>query len=56
LVAVKDGKLYVFQDDGAGGYHAYPVCGNEVFTKYPAIAARIAALLGTDIKRLSRLE
>jgi len=55
LVAVKDGKIYAFQDDGAGGYHAYPVTGNEVFTKYPAIARQIAALLGTDIKRLSRM-
>ena len=56
LVAVKNGKIYVFQDDGAGGYHAYPATGNEVFTKYPAIAAQIAGLLGTDIKRLSRMD
>jgi hypothetical protein len=55
LVAVKDGKIYVFQEDGAGGYHAYPSSGNEVFAKYSAVAARIAALLGTDIKRLSRM-
>ncbi len=55
LVAVRDGRIYVFQDDGTGGYHAYPATGNEVCTKFPAIAPRIAALLGTDIKRLSRL-
>jgi hypothetical protein len=56
FVAVKNEKIYVFQDDGAGGYHAYPVTGNEVFTKYPAIARQIAQLLGTDIKRLSRMD
>ncbi len=55
LVGVKDGKIYVFQDDGAEGYHAYPATGNEVYTKYPAIASRIAALLSTDVKRLSRM-
>jgi hypothetical protein len=55
FVGVKDGKIYVFQDDGAGGYHAYPATGNEVYTKYPAIAGRIAALMGTDVKRLSRM-
>lgn len=55
LVGVREGKLYVFQDDGAGGYHAYPATGNEVYTKYPTIASRIAALLNTDIKRLSRM-
>jgi hypothetical protein len=55
LVGVKNGKIYVFQDDGAGGYHAYPVTGNEVYTKFPGIAPRIAALLGTDIQRLSRM-
>ncbi len=55
LVGVRGGKLYVFQDDGAGGYHAYPATGNEVFTKFPAVAPRVAALLGTDIKRLSRM-
>ena len=55
LVGVRNGRIYVFQDDGTGGYHAYPATGNEVFTKFPAIAPRIATLLGTDIKRLSRL-
>jgi hypothetical protein len=54
-VGVRNGRIYVFQDDGTDGYHAYPATGNEVFTKYPAIALRIAKLLGTDIKRLSRL-
>jgi hypothetical protein len=56
LVGVRNGKIYVFQDDGAGGYHAYPSTGNEVYTKYPAIAPRIAGLLGTDVKRLSRMQ
>jgi hypothetical protein len=55
LVGVKNGKIYVFQHDGADGYHAYPATGNEVYTKYPEIANRIATLLGTDIKRLSRM-
>jgi hypothetical protein len=55
LVAVRNGKLYVFQDDGVGGYHAYPATGNEVYTKFPGVASRIAALLGTDIQRLSRM-
>jgi hypothetical protein len=56
LVGVKNGKIYVFQEDGTGGYHAYPSSDNEVYTKYPAIAQRIAVLLGTDIKRLSRMQ
>lgn len=55
LVGVKNGKIYVFQDDGAGAYHAYPVTGNEVYTKFIAVAPRIAAVLGTDIQRLSRM-
>lgn len=55
FVGVKNGKIYVFQSDGVDAYHAYPVAGNEVYTKYPAIAARIAALLGIDVKRLSRM-
>ncbi|HEV3342114.1 MAG TPA: hypothetical protein VG125_17235 [Pirellulales bacterium] len=56
LVAVKNGKIYVFQDDEVGGYHAYPATGNEVCAKYPAVARRIAELLGTDVKRLSRMQ
>lgn len=56
FVAVRDGKIYVFQDDGAGGYHAYPVSGKEVCTKYSSVAIRVAQLLGTDFKRLSRSE
>jgi hypothetical protein len=55
LVGVLNSKIYVFQDDGTGGYHAYPATGNEVCSKFPAIASRIASLLGMDIKRLSRL-
>ena len=56
FVAVKDRKIYVFQPDGVGGYHAYPSCGNEVATKYPTVANRIAAMLGVDFKRLSRMD
>jgi hypothetical protein len=56
LVGVMGGKIYVFQPDGADGYHAYAVSGNEVFTKYTAVAKRIADLIGTDIKRLSRMD
>lgn len=55
LVGVLNSKIYVFQDDGTGGYHAYPSTGNEVYTKFPTIASRIASLLGMDIKRFSRL-
>ena len=55
LVGVRDGKIYVFQEDGTGGYHGYPATGNEVFVKYPGVARRIADLLGTDVKRLSRM-
>ena len=55
LVGVRNGKIYIFQEDGTGGYHAYPATGNEVFTKYSSVASRVAALLGTDIKRLSRM-
>ena len=56
FVGVKNGKIYAFQDDGAGGFHAYLISGNEVFTKYSKIAKDIAQLLGTDIKRLSRMD
>ena len=55
LVGVRNGRIYVFQDDGTDGYHAYPATGQEVYTKFPAIAPRIASLLATDIKRLSRM-
>jgi hypothetical protein len=55
LVGVLNGKIYVFQDDGTGGYHGYPATGNEVYTKFHAVAPRIASRLGIDIKLLSRL-
>jgi hypothetical protein len=54
-VGVRNGKIYVFLPDNSGGYHAYPASGNDVYTKYPAIAPRVAGLLGIDIQRLSRL-
>jgi len=56
LVGVRNDKIYVFQDDGAGGYHAYPVTGNEVCTKFSGVASRIANLLGTNVQRLSRMD
>jgi len=55
FVAVKDGKIYVYQPDNVGGFHAYPSTGNEVATKYPSVAADVARMLGTDVKRLSRM-
>lgn len=56
FVAVKDGKIYAFQPDGVGGFHAYPTTGKEVAEKYPGVAGQIAAMLGVDFKRLSRME
>jgi hypothetical protein len=56
FVAVKDRKIYVFQPDGVGGFHAYPSTGNEIATKYPTVANRIAGMLGVDFKRLSRMD
>ena len=55
LVGVKNRKIYAFQDDGADGYHAYPVTGNEVCAKFSGVSRRIADLLDTDVKRLSRM-
>lgn len=59
FVAVKDGKIYVFQPDNAGlnaGYHAYPATGNEVAAKYPEVASEVARMLGVGPKQLSRME
>ena len=56
FVAVKNQKIYVFQPDGVGGFHAYPSTGNEVASNYPTVANRIAAMLGVDFKRLSRMD
>jgi len=56
FVAVKDRNIYVFQPDGVGGFHAYPSTGNEIAANYPAVANRIAGLLGVDFKRLSRMD
>ncbi|MDG3006364.1 hypothetical protein [Paludisphaera mucosa] len=55
FIGVREGKIYAFRDDGTGGYHAYPITGNEVCAKFHAVSPRIAGLLGTDVKRLSRL-
>jgi len=56
FVAVKNKKIYVFQPDGVGGYHAYPSTGKEVADKYHDVATKIAEMLGVDFKRLSRME
>ena len=55
LVGVRNGKIYVFQDDNRGGYHAYPSTGNEICAKFSAVSARIASLLGVSVKRLSNM-
>jgi hypothetical protein len=54
VAAHENGTLYVFQDDNQGSFHGYPVTGQEVCQKYPNVAARIASLLNTTVKRLSR--
>lgn len=54
-VAVKDGKIYAYQPDNTGSFHAYPITGHEVHKDFPAVQADVAKLLGIDVKRLSRL-
>ena len=54
LVAVKNKKIYVFQNDG-DGYHGYIISGMECCKKYTSVAGKIAALLGVNFKRLSRM-
>jgi hypothetical protein len=54
LVAVKGNSIYVFQDDGTGGYHAYPITGQEVCANYPSIARQMAGMLRIGFKQLSR--
>ena len=56
FVAVPNKKIYAFQPDGTGGFHAYPITGKEVAEKYHAAAAHVGRLLGVDFKRLSRME
>jgi hypothetical protein len=48
LVGVKDNKIYVFQDDNAGAYHAYRISGKECCSKYSSISRKIAELLGVN--------
>jgi filamentous hemagglutinin len=55
FIATKNGKLYVYQDDNAGGFHGYRISGNECAAKYPKAAAKIAELLKIDFKRLQKL-
>ena len=56
FVAVRNGKIYVFQDDNVGGYHGYPVTGQEITTNFSSVASRVATLMGTNHKRLSRMD
>jgi hypothetical protein len=56
LIAVHNKKIYAFQPDGVGGYHAYPISGKEVAKNYTAAAPDVQRMLGIDFKRLSRME
>ena len=56
LVGVKNGTIYVFQHDNFAGYHAYPVSGKELCSRFPSVQGWVAEKLGTDHKRLSRSE
>jgi hypothetical protein len=56
FVAVRNGKIYIFQPDGAGGFHAYPSTGKEIAANFASVASRVAGQLGVDFKRLSRME
>ncbi len=55
FVGVKNNKLYVYQDDNAGGYHGYRISGQECCAKYVKAATKIAAVLKVDFKRLQKL-
>jgi hypothetical protein len=55
-IGVKGGKIYVFKDDNALGYHAYPLTGKEVCSDYPSAQKWVADKLNTTVKRLSRME
>ena len=54
-VGVRNTKIYVFQDDNAGGFHGYPSTGADVCSKYTGVAPKIAHLLGVSFQRLSRM-
>ena len=56
FVGVRNDKIYVFRGTDLQGYHAYPVTGQEVCQDLPAVASQIAELLGTNFKRLSRMD
>lgn len=49
-----DGKLYEFQPDNAGGYHGYPVPGNEVPPKVLKELRDNGNITNTEYKRLIR--
>jgi hypothetical protein len=54
LIGVRNGRIYCFKK-GSIGYHAYPLTGNEVCSKFPEVQSRVASLLGTTVIRLSRM-
>jgi filamentous hemagglutinin len=54
-IGIKENKIYIFQDDNAGGYHGYRISGNEVVRNFTALASWVAMKLGVNIKRLSRM-
>ena len=55
FLGIKNGKIYAFQDDNTGGYHGYPISGQEVTQKYPQLQKWVADKLGTTVKRLSQM-
>jgi hypothetical protein len=55
LVAVyKRKRIYVFRSSGRT-FHGYRVTGAEVHRHLPEVQEQVAELLGTTVKRLSRL-
>jgi hypothetical protein len=54
FIGVQNGRIYAFQDDNTGGYHAYPITGNELCADFPSVSRQVAQLLDTTVKRLSR--
>jgi len=56
VIGVKDGRIYAFRDDAAGGFHAYPISGQEVTKQFSDVQQWVASQLKTDVKRLARIE
>lgn len=55
VLGVSGGTIYCFQDDGAGGFHAYPISGQEASQKFPTAGRWLCSKLNTNAKRLSRM-